>query len=268
MSKSTPITNTIFKSNKISFETTKDDYRSVKAVKEINIGEILLIEHCYASNNFNHLSNVVIYSQELFNNLYPRKMLWDEETIINNIPDEIIDLCAEKIQKNCFKRDGKYAIGLDISNFNHSISANATATCVDVNVEQIVCCFISYVYAHKFINIGEEINIYYNKNIYFGDGDTIETANVDVEFKLSNHYINKIVLQYVKKDICKHIVLKHICIYYGLYITNDTIFYSKKLQEYFTKTIKKECNHQNIKIWLIQMEENLNNTADYIERLY
>ena len=235
MTNTTQLTNTIFKSSKILFETKNDDYRYVKTKSEIKKGELILIEHCYCHNNIEQLRNVILNSPDLFNNLYPRKTIWNEN-MIQKLTDEVSEMCCEKAQKNAFGIDEKYMIGLDISRFNHSITPNASVKYLDINIEQEVNCCLLYVYAHNTINTNDDINISYG-NAYFGEN----VEQIDSLFKLENNYINKIAQQYITKEICKNIVFNHICIFYGLYLIDDIICPTKRFSEYFTKHIKKEC---------------------------
>jgi len=245
----TQITNTIYKSKKISFETKNDDYRYVNTLEEIRQGELILIEHCYSTNKNERLAHVIQNSPKLFNNLYPRKINWDE-SMIQNITDDVSKLCCEKTQKNAFGINEMFTIGLDISKFNHSITPNATVKYNDFKIRKDISCFIIYIYSHDTIKINEEITISYG-NAYFGDNIKNEPA----EFKLDGNYIKKIVEQYLKKDICKNIIFNHICISYGIYFINDMICPTKRFFEYFTNNFREECNLENIKNWIIKFKK-------------
>jgi hypothetical protein len=50
---------TLFKSDKISFETKENDYCCVNASLPINRGDLLLVEHCYSAESFNKLASVI-----------------------------------------------------------------------------------------------------------------------------------------------------------------------------------------------------------------
>lgn len=242
----TQIINTIYKSKKISVETKNDDYRYVKTLEEIRKGEVILIEHCYSTNNINRISHVIQNSPELFNNLYPRKVNWDE-SIIGNPTNEIFELCHEKAQKNMFGTNNIYAIGLDISNFNHSTTPNATVKYCRFKINKKLYCFIQYIYSHDIINKNEEITISYG-NEYFGDN----INNEPIEFKLKDNYIEKIVEQYLKKDICKNIMFNHMCISYGIYFVKDIICPTDRFIKYYTNTFGKIFNMENTLEWIMQ----------------
>lgn len=251
MQDNSQITNTIYKSKKISFETNNDDNRYVKTLEEIKQGELILIEHCYSTNNYNILANVIQNSPELFNNLYPRKINWDN-SILDNPTDEIVNLCCEKALKNAFKINELFIIGLDISKFNNSsITPNATVKYHTYKIKPDLYCCILYVYSHNIININEEVTISYS-NSYFGDNIKNESA----KYKLENNYIKKIVEQYLKKDICINIIFNHLCISLGLYFIKDIICPTKRFFEYLTNTFYVKCNSENIKEYIKKMKIN------------
>jgi hypothetical protein len=250
MSQSTKITNTIFKSNKILFETKDDDYRYVKSTSNIKQGEILLIEHCYCNEDFDIIPDVIRTSPELFDNLYPRTMPWTE-SFMDEPTSELAELCREKAQKNSFGDKGMFSIGLDISRFNHSNTPTASVNYLSNGRKDVeVKCYLQYVYAHCDINIDEEITIWYGKK-YFGEN----IEYIEPTFKIEKNYINTIASQYVKKDICSNIMGNHMCIYYGLYLVNDMICPTNRFLKYFTENEKKECNMKNIANWVLEIKK-------------
>jgi hypothetical protein len=236
------VTNTIFKSNKISFETRDDDYRYVKATTDIEEDELLLIEHCYYTKDLNFIPNVVKHNPELFNNLYPRTIDWNEDMLKT---DEIDDLCTMKCQKNSFGCDGHYAIGLNISRFNHLITPNSSTSYMLIDTDIEVPILVLYIYSNKYINKDEEVTISYGKN-YFGE----EKEEIYLSSKLNKNYVVRIINQYIKNEIFKIIIINHICIFYGLYLVNDMICPSKRLINYFEKELHIECTFENIIKWI------------------
>ena len=247
MSDTTKITNTIFKSNKISFETKDADYRYVKSINNIKQGELLLIEHCYCNEDFDIIPDVIRTSPELFDNLYPRTVPWNE-SFMEKLTSELAELCREKAQKNSFGDKGIYSIGLDISRFNHSNTPTASVNYLSNSFKDIeVTCYLQYVYANCDININEEITIWYGKK-YFGEN----IEYIEPPFKIENKYINTIASQYIRKDVCSNIIGNHICIYYGLYLLNDMIYPTNRFLKYFTENEKKECTKKNIINWVLE----------------
>lgn len=255
------ITNTVFKSPKIAFEIKGDDYRFVKSTRNIRKGELLLIEHCFCTDNNSILLAVIKNYSELFNNLYPRKLVWSEN-IAESTSTEIDDLCLEKAQKNCFGADdGLWHIGVDISNFNHSNTPNAFNKYEKYHFDsdKVPSCNLGYVYAQNDIDADTEITIYYSNgyiNKYFGENITEEYKP---SFELENQYIKNFGIQYIKKDICKNILFQHCCINHGLYLCSSELFImTPRFIEYFTKKIKKEPIKQNIIQWCNYLSQEIN----------
>ena len=264
------ITNTIYKSNKISFEVRNDstkingvihnmeDYRYVKAIKPIKEGDILLIEHCCVTKELCDLVSVVKCCPELFNNLYPRTRLWTE-SVLTELSDDLIDLLREKVQKNCFGgyntlNEYGYTIGNDISRFNHSINFNAVYRYVDVTLKLPINIQIFYVVASKDVVINEEITIFYG-NKYFGD----KLPN-DIQFNISKkygNYIETIIDQYIDKPIFETVILNHMCIYYGLLFNDEMLCPCERFMEYYTKEFP---NMQNIEDWISSKRELIHKT--------
>ena len=140
-------TNTILKKN-ITFETKDDEYRFVKSTQRIKQGDLILIEHCPSVDDLNMLPNIILNSPELFDNLYPRKISWNK-SFIQEPNNEITELCHEKANKNSFGIDGRFNIGLDISNFNHSNTPNASVKSLNItNITEdpAMRCTLLYVY--------------------------------------------------------------------------------------------------------------------------
>jgi hypothetical protein len=255
------ITNTVFKSPKISFEVKGDDYRFVKSTRNIRKGELLLIEHCFCTENNAILHTVIKSYSELFNNLYPRKLVWSEN-IAESKSKEIDDLCSEKGQKNCFGADDGYStIGVDISNFNHSNTPNAVTKNqkYDFVSDKVPSCNLTYVYSQNDIGADTEITIYYSNeyiNKHFGENITEEYKP---SFELEKHYIKNIGIQYIKKDICKNILFHHCCINYGIYfISSELYLMTPRFIEFFTKKIKKEPITENIMQWCFDLSQEMN----------
>ena len=173
-------THTIFKSPKISFEWDKEtDNRYVKATEDIFEGDLILIEHAITTtnleDNYNTLVLNILYNESLFNQLYPRKKIYNVDDVINGkIDDEYIEAITEKIEKNCFRTTNKnsdkiyHSLPVDFVNFNHSKeepNINFHHIVIDVpNLENPI--FIFYAVCCKDIIKGEELLINYG-NDYF-----------------------------------------------------------------------------------------------------
>ena len=245
-------TNTIFKSNKFSVEIKDNDYRYVRAKKQIKKGDLLLVEHCYLTKNISDLPNFILHSPELFDNLYPRKEKWTEQLLSEEgQTDDFMTLIYEKAQKNafgiCYRKD-KYCLGLDISNFNHAISPNAYVKNKTYFIDENVSVFIMYLISDQEINIDEEITISYG-NAYFGDNAClIDYGNVLTEADI---LVEKIMNQYIRKKICIDIILKHIAMFHGLYILPDDLICPTTR---FMKTFNKEPTFENLGKWIYEKQ--------------
>jgi hypothetical protein len=240
--------NTVFQSNKWLVGVRKDDYRYVEANKNIKKGELLLIEHCYLSKRVESLPNIILYSPELFDNLFPRNEKWKEELLIEKgQTKDIINLINEKAQKNSFMvAKDKYSVGLNISNFNHSTSPNAYVKSNTYIIDENVSLFIMYIISDKEINVDEEITISYG-NGYFGDNMHInDYTTITIEADI---LVQKIMKQYIHKKICINMIVKHISMFYGLYIYHDLVCPTTR---FITKF--KELTHENIDKWLYEKE--------------
>lgn len=231
-------TNTIYKSPKYSVETKDNDYRYVEAKKQIKKGELLLVEHCHLSERKENIPNIILHDRKLFDNLYPRtEKKWTENLLSGEGKTaDIYDLAYDKANKNMFCLDpkmDKHVIGLDISNFNHSSKPKAYVKHKRVIIDENVSVFILYVISDQDINIDEEITISYGYGSnHFGDPCMIDYANVITEADI---LVEKIMRQYLQKQICLDIIVKHISVFYGLYIVcNDDILLCQT--ERFMKT--------------------------------
>jgi hypothetical protein len=236
------IVNTIYKSEKVGFETGEKDYRYVKAEEEIWEGEILLVEHCLCVEEYECMRLAIIINEELFKNLYPRKECETEE--------EKEELCLEKIKKNVFGREGKYLLGLDVSRINNSRTPNATVKYFgDLGV--VYGCNLSYVYANKKIEKGEEICIWYGKG-YFGEEEICEK-----EFEIGTEEIKERYNLYRKSERCKEIMFRHTIIYYGVYVDDDAIYRTEKFKRKVKENGGKEVDDEYVEGWIERMREKI-----------
>ena len=236
-------TNTIL-SNKIDFNTKDSDYRYVTAKYNIKKDDLLLIEHVYSSNDLSIMEYTVSKNKELYDNLYPRFEKWTKNTMFNKD-----NYAGEKVQKNSFKIDKKnFMIGLNVSWFNHSSNFNAIVTQIQCEIVEKVKLTLIYVIAHKNINKGEEIFIWYGNN-YFSENNKIN-CKYNINYKL----LSKIFYQYVSKKKCLNIYLNNVFAQYGLYIL-DEIVVTKRFLTFFKKTFPNlEITNYNIIKWSIEIK--------------
>jgi len=259
-------TNTIYKSPKYSVETKDNDYRYVQAKKQIKKGELLLVEHCHLSESRKNISSIILHDCKLFDNLFPRKEKWTEKLLSEEGQTvDICDLVYDKANKNMFCYDSKmdkYVIGLDISNFNHSSKPNAYVKNKTVIIDKNVSVFISYVISDQDINIDEEIKISYGYGLdYFSDPCMIDYSNVVTEVDI---LVEKIMRQYLHKQTCLDIIVKHISIFHGLYIVcNDGILLCQSKR--FMKTFNngQEFTLEDMNNWVYEKTLYYHNLISY-----
>lgn len=255
----TKLTHTIFKSEKISFETNDEDYRYVKANQIINKGELIIIEHCYGTQNSLDIIKLIKNSPNFFNSLYPRKIEWNEKIAIECGSDEIIELCYLKTKKNTFSIDNYKYIGYDISRFNHSNLSNTNISNINCDIGLEVECPIFYMYANRDININEEITINYGSE-YFKNNNEFEYNKINNEnstYKIDIKEIVDYAYKYLQEDICKEILFNHTCALYGLYFINDMICPTKEFIDSLTEQ-EIENNQENIINWIETIQNKCN----------
>ena len=105
-----------------------------------------------------------------------------------------------------------------------------------------------YLITDKEINIDEEITISYG-NAYFGEDACI--INYDNHIIEADILVEKILNQYIQKQKCIDMIVKHISMFYGLYILSDELICPSKR---FMKTFNKEVTFENIEKWIYEKE--------------
>ncbi len=238
------IIRTIYKNNKIEYKK-ENDYWFVTSQKDIKKGEIILVEHSFCENQRESSTKnkmIVKLNEELYNELYPRKNIWKEEYkyLEDNNLNEIIH---EKVLKNCFGSKQGIVLGYNISKINHSKNPNAKTFEHTIEIGYNIYTKILNVEAIRDIKANEEILITYGKGNRFGEEILIRQ---DEDIKEENNLIEKIINQYIKKDIFKKTILLQLCaIEYGLYLLEDEIIMTPRFQELYEnifneKTIDEE----------------------------
>jgi hypothetical protein len=228
-------THTIFKSHKFSFEWDKEtDNRYVKAIEDIYEGDLILIEHSITTNNLEDNYNTIVlnilYNENLFNQLYPRKKNYNVDEVINSkIDDEYIEAITEKIEKNCFRTANKnndkiyHSLPIDFVKFNHSKEPNINYHHIVIDVPNLENpIFIFYAVCCKDILKGKELLINYG-NEYFKE-DTNLTQYMDKSqycFKKNYKKIMKKINNYLDSTECKDILFNHHFFINGLIYVNS-----------------------------------------------
>ena len=207
-------TSNVFTSDKVSFELLEMNNRGVRCRLPIDAGEILVQEHCFASREPDSLANVVMYSPQLFDQLFPRgAATW-------NIDDDLSELATEKAQKNMFSWNDYFILGCSVCLWNHSPTPNAQPWVTTVETELDVPILICAILAVRPIAVGEEITIWYG-NAYFAEDratPTFDPPSNDIQQALKRR-----VRSYLSDWHWKTVTFQHICIFHGMYIPNHDI---------------------------------------------
>jgi hypothetical protein len=228
-------THTIYKSPKFSFEWDKEnDNRYVKATDDIFEGDLILIEHAATTtnleDNYNTLVLNILYNEDLFNQLYPRKKVYNIDDIINgNIDEEYINAIAEKIEKNCFRTTNNnsnkiyYSLPIDFVKLNHSKEPNINYHHIVIDIPNLENpIYIFYAVCCKDILKGEELLNNYGNNYFKEDTDLTQYMDKSQYcFKKNYKKIMKKINDYLDSKDCKDVLFNHHFFTNGLVYINS-----------------------------------------------
>ena len=253
---------TIYKNNKIEY-INENDYWMIKCKKEIKKGEIILLEHCFCENKKeSSIKNkmIVKINEELYNELYPRENRWEEEYKYSK-ESKLNEKINEKVLKNCFDSEQGIVLGYNISKINHSKNLNAKVFEHTIEIGKDIHTKILNVEAVKDIKEGEEIFITYGKGNRFGE--EIELRE-DEGIKEQNKLIEKIIDQYIKKDIFKRTILIQLCIIeFGLYLLEDEIIMTPRFEELYKNIFNEdEMDKEKITNLILLKSEMINKMVE------
>jgi hypothetical protein len=244
MENKTKFVHRIFKSDSIQLDSKEKIARSTS---EIEDGEILLVEHCYANEEIHLISSAIKFNTELYDNLEPIHNKWSEDKILES-SEEMENHAAAKCQNNAGRlTDTKkpyFTIGNEINYFKDSKTPNAILRYM-IDEASFECpVLIQYIISDRKINKDEDITVWY------GIGTT-ETYKSNLERYREKYLkvIEKIWDEYIKSTICKQIILAHTCMYNGLYIVNGLLSISPRFEEYM-RSQGIQCTIPNCKKWI------------------
>jgi hypothetical protein len=235
--------------------TVCDDngYKLVRATRDINHGELLIIEHVYC-NKPKLCSMVIEHNEYLFNKYHPRRIPW--MSVTKNI-NEMVD---EKIQHNAFAINNKCVISDLVTNINHSCTPNC-GIYTNVNVihqtrQSSNDIIFLEIYAIDIIKNGCEITIAYNPITgHNDDRDFICNCQKTLAQRMAHHdelqritisICNKdgrdkqfaMIRSYLQSRVAKKIISYHSLTNIGIFFNDDQIMaFSSEGEGYINDTI-------------------------------
>lgn len=218
-------TNIIFQNRKITFDETDNDYHKVIALEDLQEGELLFMEHLADNKSSSKIIAYVKNNKYLFDTLHPRtkKEYTHDDRFVKS--KEVEDLAIKKVIKNVFRlNEGTereiFAIGKDISKFNHNNYPNCNMIIRNIDKKNIQLQLCS-VKANKYIKKGDELFIYYGKNMIFDD-DNIFCDNEKNTFTEPTLEFNKMELKIATNYMCKPVFYN---VYNNLAQADNLLYY-------------------------------------------
>lgn len=194
-------TNTILCSDKIKFNIQSDN-RYVSATKNIDSGELLLLEHAFVAHP-NIVTKLVDADATFFNAYYPRTTQWKLESQQS--------LAHEKVEYNIAQVDDvDGAIGVDFVQFNHACDPVAGFGFKSIFFGRhkiVVIC----IFAIKPILAGENITIHYGNDV--GHIESYPYSCKCLLLKKNRQEIFKTHVSTIKSMLESDIIDKHITKY-------------------------------------------------------
>lgn len=267
-------TYTIFKSRKFSFEK-EDDNRYVKATEDIYEGDLLLIEHGIyddTQDQYNAITNNLLYNEQLFNEIYPRDYEYNLNEVLNpeGTNDKFIEAITNKIQSNVFKHEIEakvyHTLLRDGIKFNHSKEPNVNHHYIKINLPNLPAIVIFFFICYKDIKEGEELFINYGNGYFEEDTDLTDYNDKNKWiFTKNKPKINRTIENYLQTPYCRDVVLNH-------HLINKGLVYIQSQQKYlglpkFSSVIgKEEITHKDTMDYINLQLLNIITTLKKIKR--
>lgn len=209
----------------------ENNYKSIKATEDIPFGQLLLIEHVYASNHFN-CHSIVEHNQILFDTYYPRRVSFDQST-------DHFEQAKQKIINNCFgMSNGDKLLTYTITKINHSCTASCGVYIQEKYSMENTNIIFMELYSVKKILKNEELTINYgvasgHKRDFVcecGLDDEKRKAIFDITSSIvktlsTDHHddVREKVYQYLNTLHSKKILLNHYLSVNGLFVNQGQI---------------------------------------------
>lgn len=124
------LTQVLFQHDALSIEMRDGQY-SVKALKPIKYGTLVLLEHVLSGSDL-FVMGAITASEPLFTTLWPRESSNQTyKTYQTYEPEDRMKMAKEKFKHNAFSFNGDHVIGDAFSKFNHSCEPNAYMSAAD-----------------------------------------------------------------------------------------------------------------------------------------
>ena len=210
---------------------SENNYKSVRIEEDIAFGDLLLVEHAYASPT--HICQAIIQHNEyLFNMYHPRITNFEES--VNRSDD-----AKEKLSNNCFgMENGDKLITFMVTKLNHSCDPNCAVYIQEKYKMDNTNIVFMELFAIRFLKKGTEITINYgpatahNRDFECKCGKNFEErqkmfkvcTNLVFGFSEKNNInIRKMICQYLDESLSKKISLNHYLATKGIFINNNTV---------------------------------------------
>ncbi|AFX92359.1 putative set domain-containing protein [Megavirus courdo11] len=213
-------------------ESDINNYKSIIATKNINFGELIILEHAYTASNA-HAQIVVSNNETLYDLYHPRVKNFQDST-----NDERLESASEKVSHNCFGLNGSKILTYGITKLNHSCNPNCSVYIQEkYNFNNTNIVFME-LYAVRNISQGTELTISYGpETAHKRDFECKCGKDLDerkqifntiskISCTLSNRHHETIrakIYEHIESINGKKLLLNHYLSIKGLYLNKNTI---------------------------------------------
>lgn len=243
----------------------QDNYMSINATTDIQLGELLLVEHVYIAPT-DHCISVISNNEKMFNMYFPR-----DKTFVE-VPDyaERRTIAFEKLKHNFFSRKENNIITNMITKINHTCNPNcAVYVLEEFSMENTNIMFME-LYSIKNITSGSELKINYGPDTGHAR-DFICDCGMELDqrtklyntisslaFNLSRRYNKnnrKLICEYLNTNYANKILLNQYLVTKGIYFNNNYLTaYTEDGAKMINEVIKKYITGNKL-----PMNENIDN---------
>ncbi|MEM0354220.1 MAG: SET domain-containing protein-lysine N-methyltransferase [Thermoplasmata archaeon] len=242
----------------------ENNFKYVKVTEDIKFGELLLVEHVYASES--HICYMIVrYNEYIFDQYHPRKIKFKD--IANMDEKDISIMVNDKISHNCFGYGEKCKLLTDtITKLNHSCNQNcAVYINVSYKIEGTNIVFME-LYAIQNIKKDSEITISYGpetshkRDFVCNCGKSLNQRRKHFNIvsrlvsSLSRNINNKVRLKiynYIQSTKARRVMMNHYLANNGIIVNNNKIVaYTengmKMINKLFYKIMGMKMDQENV----------------------